>query len=339
MIWLSWRQHRKQLLFAVVGLAVIAALMVPTGRQMHDAYATTGLADCVGALRHTEYVPLDDATYRQCASLAERFSARFVKYSPLAILFVFLPLLVGMFFGAPLVAREVEQGTHRLVWTQGVTRLRWTLVKFGLVCAGALALSAAYAALVTWWATPIARATEGRLGNVFFDEQGLVPVAYTLFAVALGVFAGTVWRKTLTAMAITLVGFLAVRGVMAFLVRPRYLPIQTRTFPVAGDSEPNKLAGDWVLTRTVYNAEGDELAANAEIHCGQPGPSPAASAATTPPPGDPCLVTYGSGAYNQQTYQPADRFWLFQYIEAGIFIALAAVLLALAVYQIRRRIS
>ena len=59
------------------------------------------------------------------------FSNQYNSWLSLGILFLILPVLVGLFWGAPLVAREVEHGTHRLVWTQGVSRRRWALVKFG----------------------------------------------------------------------------------------------------------------------------------------------------------------------------------------------------------------
>jgi hypothetical protein len=70
-------------------------------------------------------------------------------------------LLAGLFWGAPLIAREVEHGTHRLVWTQGVSRLRWALVKFGLVGAGVVVAAACYALLVTWWRAPLDQAAGG----------------------------------------------------------------------------------------------------------------------------------------------------------------------------------
>jgi hypothetical protein len=37
------------------------------------------------------------------------------------------------------------------------------------------------------------------------------------------------------------------------------------------------------------------------------------------------------------TYQPASRFWAFQGIETGIFVVLAAVLLAVTFWVLRRR--
>ncbi len=234
MIWLTWRRHRKAALFATVGLAVLAAVLVPTGRQMYRAMADTGLASCLDRMSRAEFIadgrsdPLTGLP--DCEAPAELFTNQFGDYALPAILLVFLPLLVGMFLGAPLVAREVEHGTHRLVWTQGVSRLRWALVSFGLVGTGALVIAAGYAALVSWWITPLARATASGFDRLFFDVQGAVPVAYTVFTVALGIVAGTVWRRTLPAMAVTLVGFIVARVAVGAL-RPHFLPPVESRFP------------------------------------------------------------------------------------------------------------
>ena len=121
-----------------------------------------------------------------CGEFADLFMGRFGSPLPLGILLVLLPMLVGLFLGAPLVAREVEQGTHRLVWTQGVSRLRWATTKFGLITLFGLALAAGYAVLLTWWIEP-PLGCRSRLEWLVFDLQGVVPLAYTLFAIALGI--------------------------------------------------------------------------------------------------------------------------------------------------------
>jgi hypothetical protein len=43
------------------------------------------------------------------------------------------------------------------------------------------------------------------------------------------------------------------------------------------------------------------------------------------------------GTQNVFTYQPADRFWTLQFIEAGIFVALTAAALGAAVWLLHRR--
>jgi hypothetical protein len=328
MIWLTWRQHRKQALFTLIGLAALAALLVAPGLQMHHAFTSSGLADCLRKVGHAEWVPAGPAN--GCEMLISRFDTQFGTWRMVGVLFAVLPLFVGLFWGAPVVAREVEHGTHRLVWTQGVSRRRWAVVKFGLVGSGALVAAVIYAVGVSWWLTPLTLAGEGRFGDLYFDVQGLVPVAYTLFAVALGIFAGTVWRKVLPAMAVTLVGFLGVRIALTALARARYLPARTRTFPLEAGLMPNRALGDWVTDAGVRDASGRLVAANAQIMCGGP----------SGPPGDTHVcgseLGLGPGAYNWQLYQPGSRFWLFQSIEAGIFVALAALLLYLAIRQVRR---
>jgi hypothetical protein len=49
----------------------------------------------------------------------------------------------------------------------------------------------------------------------------------------------------------------------------------------------------------------------------------------------PCLAAHGYRGY--VTYQPASRFWAFQGIEAGIFVVLAAALLAVTFWVLKRR--
>ncbi len=330
MLWLTWRQHRKQALFTLIGLAALAALVVPTGLQMHHAFVSSGLADCLHKLGNAEFVEARPAD--ACQRLTNKFNTEFGTWRLVGVLFAFLPLLVGMFWGAPLVAREVEHGTHRLVWTQGVSRRRWAVVKFGLVGVAVLVAAVGYALGMSWWLTPLTLAGEGRLGDLYFDVQGLVPVGYTLFAVALGIFAGTMWRRVLPAMAVTLVGFLGVRIALTALARPRYLPQLNRTFPVQANRMPNRALGDWITAIGVRDANGRLVMADSEILCGGAPPSSAADG----PHVCGSELGLGPGAYNWQLYQPASRFWLFQSIEAGIFVALAALLLYVAVRQVRR---
>ncbi|WP_410573417.1 ABC transporter permease [Amycolatopsis sp. cmx-4-61] len=320
MIWLVWRQHRRQMLFTLAALAALAAIMVPTGLAMHTKYDDLGLGTCRSALGSASLVTQTEAVSR-CESLGHRFQQEFGGMVSIAILFVVLPLLVGVFFGAPLVAREVEQGTHRLVWTQGVTRLQWALAKFGLTGALTTVLAVGYALGVSWWFEPLVGASAGRLAYLSFDVQGIVPVAYTLFALALGVFAGTYWRKVVPAMGIALIGFAAVRVAIEVLARPRYLPAQSLTFSPGGDQTPNPAAGNWVMDVGVRNAAGELVLPNAQL-----GPCP---------PGGCLDPVAGPGAQNWVQYQPGDRFWLFQGIETGIFVLLAGLLVFFALRRLR----
>ncbi|TDC75469.1 ABC transporter permease subunit [Streptomyces hainanensis] len=320
MIWLTWRQHRKQLVYLALGLAALAALMVPTGLSMHDTFQDSGLADCLDALGTDVLLSGQVDT---CDALRRQFTDEFNSLTMVAILFMVLPLLVGLFFGAPLVAREVEHGTHRLVWTQGITRRRWALTKLGLLGGLTLPLAVVYALGVTWWFAPVAANGTGRLAYGFFDVQGIVPVAYTLFALALGTFAGTATRRVLPAMAVTLGGFAAVRLGIETLLRPHYMPPEELSYSTTGGQWLNPAADSWIYESGVRNADG-ELVSSGLIGC---------------PPHDPLCLDRGGvepGSSNWQLYQPGDRFWTFQFIETGIFLGLTALLCYLAVRRIRQ---
>jgi hypothetical protein len=324
--WLVWRQHRQQALAAGIALLAVALFLVPTGRQMRAAFDDLGLETCLGAGRQPELV----APSSGCRALSDQFGARFQGMALVSVLLLFLPGLAGLFWGAPLVAREVEHGTHRLVWTQGVTRLRWATVKLGLVGGGVVLLAAAYALLVGWWITPLNDATGYRFTWLFFDQQGPVLIGYALFAFALGVLAGTLTGKVLPAMTLTLGGFLATRVAVALLLRPRFLPQRRRAYPVvsATPAEPNPLNGDWVVSRAVYSAQGVKLT-----------PGSGSQAVCDESVAAQCVAKYGAGAYNQDLFHPADRYWLFQGIETALFVVLAVVMLAVAVHLVRRRLA
>jgi hypothetical protein len=326
MIWLTWRQHRRQALFTLLGLAALALLMVPTGLAMRGTLADSGAADCVANA--------DGHFSDACEQAFDRFSNQYGALSFVGILFLVLPVLVGLFWGAPLVAREVEHGTHRFVWTQGVSRRRWALTKFGLVGAATAIIAVGYGLGMLWWWAPFSEAGEFKRFNwLFFDMQGVVPIGYTAFAVALGVFAGSVWPRLLPAMGVTLVGFLGMRIALTLLARPRYQTPETATFPVVGDDDGPPVdpdaSPDWVVGASVRNADGQVLLEDIQIRCPPPGEMPE---------GRTCGADIGlePGAYNWRQYQPADRFWEFQYVETGIYLALAALLLFIALWRVRR---
>ncbi|NUL04276.1 ABC transporter permease subunit [Streptomyces lunaelactis] len=326
MIWLTWKQHRKQALFAVIGLAALAALMVPTGLRMHEVFDDSGLASCLAKLGTDPLAA--NAAVDSCNALSTQFRNQFKSLSFVGILFVILPLLVGLFFGAPLISREVEHGTHRFVWTQGVGRLRWALVKFGLVGAVTILLAVLYALGVSWWYAPMAANGNGRFGYLWFDVQGIAPIGYTLFAVALGIFAGTLSRRVLPAMAITLAGFAVVRIAVETLARDHYMSAKTLTYGLASTQGPNPASHDWVLSQGLRDADGKLVLENASVGC-----PPATDASS-------CMREMaerglGPGSSNWQLYQPGDRFWAFQAIETGIFLTLAVLLALLAIRRIR----
>jgi ABC-2 family transporter len=147
----------------------------------------------------------------------------------LVALVLVVPALIGMFWGAPLIAHELETGTFRLAWTQSVSRTRWLLVKLGLVGLASFLVAGLLSLMVNWWSSPLDSASPDRFGAGNFAVHGFVAGGYALFAFALGVTAGLILRRTLPAMAVTLAGFIAARFVVTDWVRAHYMSPVTLT--------------------------------------------------------------------------------------------------------------
>ncbi|MGO9583359.1 MAG: hypothetical protein ACLP36_11165 [Acidimicrobiales bacterium] len=160
---------------------------------------------------------------------------------------IVVPILLGLFWGASLLAKEFEDGTNGLAWTQGVTRRRWLRSNLIWAILAAAVWGAAVTAVVTWWSLCEISLGLARLSPGPFDIQGIVPVAYSVFAVALGIAVGSMIRRVLPAMATTLAAFVAVRVVIAVLVRPHFMSPVSRLVSLAQGT--NALpAGAWLLS-------------------------------------------------------------------------------------------
>ncbi|HTJ38253.1 MAG TPA: transporter [Dactylosporangium sp.] len=315
MIWLTWRQHRREALFTLLALAALAAFTVPTGLSMHRAF-DRDVAACLHSLGTGVLVPANGSCRQQAGAFADRYSA----YRIVATLLLFAPAVIGLFWGAPLVARELEQQTHRLAWTQGVGRTRWALTKFGLVLGFAGLAAGACTALLSWWLGPLATALGDRFEFPVFDLAGPAAVAYTLFAVALGFAAGAYRRKVLPTMGVLLAVFLGVRIAVTVFARPDYRPAREVSVAASAPEHYNQFSGGWQLDAAVRTADGRVIHPNAEQRCDKDRPDEECDA----------------GAQNWVRYQPADRFWSFQYIESALYLTGAAALVLLALARLRR---
>jgi hypothetical protein len=335
MIWLTWRQHRLQLFCGAVVLAILTVFLLSTGFGIASAFRSSGLAQCLS-------VP-----GRDCSQANELFTGGGSRYSALWFtipLFLVLPAVVGVFWGAPLVAREVEQGTFRLAWTQGVGRIRWAGTKVVALAAAALVGTASMAWILSWWSHPFVAASDNRFSPGVFDLRGFVPVAYALFALAAGVAAGTLIRRTVPAMAATLGFYAAVRLGVEVWLRPRFASPKILTYPffLKGGTSPRSGLGDWVLSTKTLDGAG-HLLGNGQVldfnmlssRC--PGLPLPAEGMPNKDAVEACIRQLG--VHVQATYQPGTRYWMFQGIESAIFLALAAGLVGLSLWWIRNRIA
>jgi hypothetical protein len=349
MTWLTWRQLRGSVAMTAALLLILAAVLALTGPDLAARY-TAGIAEC------TE------------AGTCERFYNRFFGGHELAFLAVslvalLLPAVVGLFWGAPMITRELEAGTHLLVWNQSITRRRWLAVKLGLTVLAAAAAAGLCGLMVTWWSGPLdASASEelAPMAPLVFGARGILPVAYAAFAVVLGVTVGMLVRRTLPAMALTLAVFAGIQLAMPLAVRPYLMAPVTQTYelgevnvdgvyvPRYGGSAVQvtlKAAvpgspGAWVLGNELLDPSGRVVAAGdggaaVPVSTTSGVCSPGGSAA-----GGGCLAEINRLGYRQQvTYHPLGRFWPFQWIEAGIYALLTLGLTGLSFRWIRRRVS
>jgi hypothetical protein len=341
MMWLTWRQFRAQSIAAGAALAVLAVILAVTGMRLAHLYDTSGLASCTGGCGQiaTQFVTQmqGDATYKT------------LFYAGLAVLFI-VPAIIGAFWGAPLVTREVEAGTFRLAWNQSVTRTRWLAVKLGLIGLAAMVTAGLFSLMISWWASPIDRAVRAgggssvvigtRLDPLVFGARGIAPVGYAAFAFALGVTAGVLIRRTVPAMAATLAGFAFVQIAWPSWIRPHLItPVQVSTALNPGSINSLEMSQNGRMTVLAgVNKPGAWLLSNQTI-------TPAGRLFTGPAPQacgkgsfQACAASLGKLHLRQLvTYQPGSRFWAFQWYETAIFVVLALALAAFCAWRIRSR--
>jgi hypothetical protein len=356
MIWLTWRQFRAAGAMMAAALAALAVILAVTGPGLADDYST-GIAACTTG-------------GGDCSDFVARFfqDHRSTGLAVTAVLLV-LPALIGIFWGAPLIARELDAGTHRLVWSQSVTRTRWLAVKLGLVGLAAVVAAGLGTLAVEWWSNPIDKAAAAaddisRIEPLLFGARGIAPMGYAAFAFALGVTLGMLIRRTIPAMALTLAIFVGLQVAVPELVRPHLLtptratveitPSNVQQFIFLGRNGPLEVGaqaaekGAWVLSSHTVDVSGRAV----DVITGHPSLSPMSGPCAPPKnpptqqaggPGEdlaPCLAELTRLGYRQQvTYQPAGHFWPLQWRETAIYTALALALSGFCFWWLRRRVS
>jgi hypothetical protein len=284
----------------------------------------------------------------------------------LGVLVLVAPALIGMFWGAPLVAREFEDGTFRLAWTQSVTRARWMAVKLAVVGLAGMAAAGLLSLVVTWWSRPLDRAGLNQFAT--FDQRGIAPIGYAAFAFTLGVLAGALIRRTLPAMFVTLAVFVAVRLTEFSWLRPRLLrPVllnlalnpastgygQQGTLSVLFSSptlmpDPPNLPNTWITSLGIVNARGRALttqvlsSACPGIGQGRGGGGGGGLGGHSKAPQavvnrlQDCVAKIGTTYHEAVAYQPASHYWPLQWYELAIFLSAAVILATVCLWRIRR---
>ncbi|MDO3684181.1 ABC transporter permease subunit [Micromonospora sp. C28ISP2-4] len=324
MTWLIWRQHRTEVcvLGLLVGLFGVALFVL--GTQAHDLFPG-GPARCAGQ------AGVDGA----CAASFRRLDEEYGYVENLLAAFYLVPVVIGAFLGAPLLARELEDGTWQLAWTQAVPRMRWLAAKLAALAGVTVVLTGMFTAVLTWFRQPF-DAWEGRFQYDSFDLEGLVPMAYALFAFGVATAAGAILRRSLPAFGVAFGAFLAARMSVALLARPAYATPLTTMEPVPAGGSPDQAGhrlvpgvADWVIERGYADGTGRRLSATEYYEL-----EDAANRAGT----NLNQFLHARGIQQFGVYHPAERFWTFQLIEAALFIAVAAILIGVVAWRVRRRV-
>ena len=348
MIWLTWRQFRLQALVIVGAVVALSVFLAVTGPGLADDYQRYG----DDFLKQIDF-------YRINGYL----------YTVGQVLLYAAPPVIGAFWGAPLIARELEAGTHRLVWNQSITRTRWLATKLAVTGLGAILVTGLLSLAVTWWSDPIDDAIgTGQAAGLFniprllppvFGARGVVPIGYAAFAFTLGVAVGLVVRRSVVAIAITLAAVIAVEVLSPMLLRPHLMtPVETSIIVTAENMRGLQLSGpdlnpvvmqieaklegegNWKLSEHTVNSAGQvqKTLPSYVAECGPPPPNALESAPR--PPMSSCLQRLADDGYRQQiSYQPASRFWDLQWREAGLFLLLAAGLTGFCFWRIKRDLT
>jgi hypothetical protein len=325
MAWVTWRQHRMALIGALGLIGALALCLLIVGLQLHHAYTAATVCH--------------PASSAACTALVANFNG-IGNFLSNGGLFLVVPPLIGAFVGAPILAREFEAGTFRYAWTQGFGRWRWTLAKLVALGVAVAVASAALSVLAWWYYRPYFASVNQSLSLTqlnplnpgLFDQRGPAFAAWTLTAFAIGALAGVLIRKVVPAIVTTL----AVCGALAFAtggwLRMHYLtPLVTMGLNVPGSA---RIVSQWGSRGGRIVFTGPPSFPIYQQYCpAAAGPGKGGGPAS----GNPlqCLAQHGFTYWT--SYQPANRFWAFQWIEGGWLFALSVLLIGLTIWIVRRR--
>jgi hypothetical protein len=322
MAWVTWRQHRVGLTGVAALVGALAVCLWIFGLQLHHA--------------HVAAISCRPASSVACSDLISRFNDM-NKVLVGGYVLQAVPALIGAFVGAPVLARELEMGTFRYAWTQGFGRWRWTLAKLVALAVVVTAVAGVISVLISWYYQPyLATANQTRsltesspFASGLFDLRGVGFAAWALTAFAIGGLVGTLIRRVVPAIVATLVAYTGLALVAGNFLRQHYLtPLTTSKLNIPASAW---ITRQWGTKGGVFAFAGRPPISLLEQFC-----PPAAVGPGKPSSGTfaQCMSQHGYTLWT--SYQPANRFWQFQWIEGGWLFGLSALLIAATVWVVRR---
>jgi hypothetical protein len=357
MIWIAWRQVRFQTLVVSSAVALLALFLALTGPHLSHVFHSAVLT-C--------------QAHNDCGSVLSNFQREYHWLRLVEIAVMAAPALLGVFWGAPLIAREIESGTFRLAWTQSVSRSRWLLTKVILVGVVSVVLVGLLSLMYTWWSSSYYDVFKGQFSPLIYMSHDLVPIGYAAFAFALGVTMGILIRRSVPAMAATLVGYVGALAAFSAWVRPHLESPLHRSSSLqlffSSSSGPGRSPNNWVVSQQTLDSAGKVIGQDGGIGSsggtdfvptghGSPGTFHFVGVGTCPnkfplhgsigvhSPASPSFIhaintcVQSFHLRNFLTYQPASHYWTFQWYEMSIFIVLALALIGFSWWWVRRRMT
>lgn len=297
--WLVLRQHRATL-YCILALVVLGSLWIVYQRaQLND------LLDAAGWPGESVPQPVVGGQYRNLTSLLG-----------------LLPGILAVFFGAPLIAADQEQGTAQLVTTQSVTRTRWLVAKLGWCLLTTLVASSVLTVVFTWWWRPHRSVLPDIwMDTSVFDTTGPVLPALALFLTAAGITIGVLLRRVLASMVVTF--FFCVAAQVAWgMLRVHLATPRTLTYPLDAPL-PARLDDAYEVDRWVASADGRLFGWGS-------------CAEQTEKATNACIQEKGI-VDNVFQYLDYDQMSAMQWTGAGILLAGAAALTAFTLWWASRR--
>jgi len=323
--WVSWRQYRVGLTGALGFLGLLAVYLLVMGLRFHSAYAS--VTSC------------HPASSPACSDVADLFSNQyFITAEVSAALLNAVPVLVGVFAGAPILARELDSGTFRFAWTQGAGRIRWTVARLALPALTLTLAAAAFSQLFDWYYWPFfASGMDSRFAGQFFNLTGVAFAAWTLAAFAIGALAGALVRRPVAATAAAMAAWAALMLVTYSFLRRHYLaPLLNK-----GAGAPSRGSNpSWVLSQWWTGPNGKPVPFGTLmglIRSAPKGPRKQIGPNSFQTVIDPFRWLAQHGYTEWTSYQPASRYWPFQFIEGGWLLVLSLLLIAATIWLVRRR--
>ncbi|MGW7606972.1 hypothetical protein ACWGKW_06765 [Streptomyces sp. NPDC054766] len=294
LVWTVLRLHRTAL-WIWTGFVVLAAGLL-LWLYGPGAAHTQHLLDTFG------YAGVQEDAWT-AGTIGSPFSGAYndLFYDPASLLNI-ASFAVAVFAGGSLIARELENGTARLAWTQSVTPARWLAAKLAVpalfITVGTGLLVALYRML---WSAHSNLLLAGIGPRALYFSVGPATVAAPLLGLAVGVLAGLVLRRTLPALAVAGV---AQSAVIAF---------RANSWPFQGSYQQPELS---VRSRAITS-----------------------TGARIPDPGcyenRACLARHDVVGFTRE-YLPSPDYWPRQLLETGVLLAAAAILVAVAFGVLRR---